>query len=170
MFWAKRQPKERFERWVHEHQTMVFSIALRITREAATAEDVAQEVFMKLYLNATITDDAHATAWLRRTTVHRSIDVVRRIRLRSEEKLDHDPQAKLAGCDPIFANTRDRLMACLSPEARSVLVLRYQEDLDPADIALLLSMPITTVKSYLKRSLAFFRSQLEHESQEVHHG
>jgi RNA polymerase sigma-70 factor (ECF subfamily) len=39
------------------------------------------------------------------------------------------------------------------------LLLRYQEDLDPADIARTLDMPINTVKSHLKRSLEIMRAQ-----------
>jgi RNA polymerase sigma-70 factor (ECF subfamily) len=47
----------------------------------------------------------------------------------------------------------------LSPQARAVLLLRYQEDLDPMDIARTLDMPINTVKSLLKRSLETMREK-----------
>jgi len=42
-----------------------------------------------------------------------------------------------------------------------VMVMRYQEDLDPAEIAELLEMPLGTVKSHLQRSLALLREKLE---------
>jgi RNA polymerase sigma-70 factor (ECF subfamily) len=42
-----------------------------------------------------------------------------------------------------------------------VMVLRYQEDLDPSEIAETLSMPLSTVKSHLQRSLALLREKLE---------
>jgi RNA polymerase sigma-70 factor, ECF subfamily len=51
------------------------------------------------------------------------------------------------------------LIADLSPPARAVLLLRYQEDLDPIDIARTLDMPINTVKSHLKRSLDVLRQR-----------
>jgi RNA polymerase sigma-70 factor (ECF subfamily) len=41
------------------------------------------------------------------------------------------------------------------------MVLRYQEDLDPSEIAETLSMPLGTVKSHLQRSLALLREKLE---------
>jgi RNA polymerase sigma-70 factor (ECF subfamily) len=41
-----------------------------------------------------------------------------------------------------------------------VMVLRYQEDLDPAEIARILEMPLGTVKSHLQRSLALLREKL----------
>jgi len=52
------------------------------------------------------------------------------------------------------------LVGELSPAARAVVVLRYQEDLDPEDIARTLSMSINTVKSHLKRSLAALRERV----------
>ena len=42
-----------------------------------------------------------------------------------------------------------------------VVVLRYQEDLQPTEIAELLGMPVSTVKSHLHRSLALLRGRLE---------
>jgi RNA polymerase sigma-70 factor (ECF subfamily) len=51
-----------------------------------------------------------------------------------------------------------------------VVLLRYQEDLDPSDIAGMLNMPISTVKSHLHRSLALLRGRLEKrglEKQEI---
>ena len=44
--------------------------------------------------------------------------------------------------------------------ARAVVLLRYQEDLDPVDIASTLDMPINTVKSHLKRSLTSLRARV----------
>lgn len=57
-----------------------------------------------------------------------------------------------------------RLLLRLQPDARVVMVLRYQEDLDPADIARVLDMPIATVKSHLRRSLDWLRTQCAGES------
>lgn len=57
------------------------------------------------------------------------------------------------------------LRACISslpPVPRAVLLLRYQEDLDPAEIAKVLDLPVNTVKSHLKRSLRKLREQWEH--------
>jgi RNA polymerase sigma-70 factor (ECF subfamily) len=53
------------------------------------------------------------------------------------------------------------LIAELQPAARAVVVLRYQEDLDPTDIASTLDMPINTVKSHLKRSLTLLRARVQ---------
>lgn len=44
-----------------------------------------------------------------------------------------------------------------------VVVLRYQEDLDPSEIAQAMSIPLNTVKSHLRRSLAVLRARLLEE-------
>ena len=61
--------------------------------------------------------------------------------------------------DPLLQRHLRALLAHLSPPARAVLLLRYQEDLDPMDIARTLDMPINTVKSHLKRSLEIMREE-----------
>ena len=48
-----------------------------------------------------------------------------------------------------------------------IVILRYQEDLGPSDIAEILEMPVNTVKSHLQRSLATLRGKLEPSAREV---
>jgi RNA polymerase sigma-70 factor (ECF subfamily) len=52
-----------------------------------------------------------------------------------------------------------QLLQQLQPDARAVVLLRYQDDLDPVDIAAALDMPVNTVKSHLRRSLQWLRDQ-----------
>ncbi len=140
---------------------MVFSIALRMLSDRMAAEDVAQEVFMKLYRSTDPLDSTeHVTRWLRRTTVHRSIDAIRHRNARPEAALDFELPASAASGDPIFATKCGVLLAELPDNARAVMTMRYQEDLEPTEIAELLNMPLTTVKSHLKRALALFRERL----------
>jgi RNA polymerase sigma-70 factor (ECF subfamily) len=62
--------------------------------------------------------------------------------------------------DPVLQRSLRTLLATLSPPARAGLLLRYQEDLDPVDIAKTLDMSVNTVKSHLKRSLDTLRQGL----------
>jgi RNA polymerase sigma-70 factor (ECF subfamily) len=62
--------------------------------------------------------------------------------------------------DPLLQRRLARLVGQLPPAPRAVLLLRYQEDLDPTAIARALGMSINTVKSHLKRSLAVLRDRL----------
>jgi RNA polymerase sigma-70 factor (ECF subfamily) len=53
-----------------------------------------------------------------------------------------------------------RLMNDLAPPARAVMLLRYQEDRDLAEIGAMLDMPVNTVKSHIKRSLTALRARM----------
>ena len=153
---------------VRRHQSMVFSLALHVLRSRAAAEDLAQEVFLELYRNLQhIESTAHVICWLRRVTSHRCIDELRRLRHRIELPMDAVPDH---GSSPppreLFLEGRlQQLVATLPPRARIVIVLRYQEELEPSEIAEALDMPVNTVKSHLRRSLAALRAGLLKEGQ-----
>ena len=142
---------------------MVYSLALRMLSDPHQAEDLAQEVFLRLHRKLTLVQsDTHLMFWLRQVATRLAID-----RLRSEpghRLLPLEESAQIAGAadraDPLLQRQLRSLIAQLPPAARAVVVLRYQEDLDPADIAQLLGMPVNTVKSHLKRSLASLREML----------
>jgi RNA polymerase sigma-70 factor (ECF subfamily) len=69
-----------------------------------------------------------------------------------------------ASASEVFLDRRLRvLIGRLPAGARMVLLLRYQEDLDPSEIADTLNMPVNTVKSHLRRSLAVLRAQVTRE-------
>jgi RNA polymerase sigma-70 factor (ECF subfamily) len=153
-----------FTQLVKDNQSMVFSLALRFVRDRAGAEELAQDVFLQLYQQlARIESSAHATWWLRRTVCHRSIDEVRKRKLRPRIGLESVPEPADKGTQPdLLLHGRIRNMVETLPEkARMVVLLRYQEDLDPAEISEMLDMPVSTVKSHLHRSLALLRGRLQ---------
>jgi RNA polymerase sigma-70 factor (ECF subfamily) len=140
---------------------MVFSIALNFVRDRQAAEEIAQDVFVLLHRNLdSLESPEHIVFWLRRVTSNRCIDHARRAR-RPLVSLDDVPELRAAApsADPLLAERLRRLVASLPEQARVVVILRYQEDLTPAEIALVLSMPIATVKSHLQRSLALLREK-----------
>jgi RNA polymerase sigma-70 factor (ECF subfamily) len=107
--------------------------------------------------------DEHAVFWLRRVTVNRCISEARRRGRRPEVSLDAvpEPEAPNLDCDPIVSRQLQRLVASLPEKARGVVLLRYQEDLDPEDIARVLGISVNTVKSQLQRALAMLRQKVE---------
>ena len=147
---------------VQAHQRAVYSLALRMLGTRDLAEDLTQDVFMQLNGNLrTIESNKHLGFWLRRVTTNRAIDQLRR-RSRVQLTSLEDEQAFFSAeddADPLLQRHLHDLLADLSPPARAVLLLRYQEDLDPTDIAQTLDMPINTVKSHLKRSLESMREK-----------
>ena len=148
---------------VRTHQRAIYSLALRMLGTRDLAEDLTQDVFMQLSENLhRIETHAHLVFWLRRVTTYRAIDQLRRRSLIEMTPLD--PELQIFSTedhgDPLFQRHLRALLADLSPDARAVLLLRYQEDLDPLEIARTLDMPINTVKSHLRRSLDAMRQKL----------
>jgi RNA polymerase sigma-70 factor (ECF subfamily) len=156
-----------FRQLVRLHQARVFSIALRLTGRRADAEELAQDVFVQLHRALPqITSAQHMVHWLLRTVSHRCIDRIRqqerRPRLVPIEVLREgtEPAAPEMEQDPLAGARLRHLVMQLQPDARAVVLLRFQEDLDPADIAQMLQMSVNTVKSHLRRSLEWMRGQL----------
>lgn len=170
---AKSGDLAAFREIVLAHQARVFSLALRLTGSRDDAEELGQDVFVQLHASlARISGPDHLQHWLLRTTSHRSIDRLRKrerqVRSVSLDALRDDahPQAMESGGDPLAGANLQRLLMQLPADARSVLVLRFQEDMDPTDIAASLSMPLNTVKSHMRRSLEWLRTQCGGENDE----
>jgi RNA polymerase sigma-70 factor (ECF subfamily) len=150
---------------IRAHQRSVYSLALRMLGTRELAEDLTQEVFMQLNGNLkSIASNTHLLFWLRKVTTNRAIDQLRRRSRIEMTPLDDEVGlvSTADGGDPLLQRHLQRLLLDLSPPARAVLLLRYQEDLDPIDIARTLDMPINTVKSHLKRSLEILRQNTPH--------
>jgi RNA polymerase sigma-70 factor (ECF subfamily) len=148
---------------VQAHQRSVYSLALRMLGTRDLAEDLAQDVFMQLHGKlSTIESNRHLGFWLRQVTANRAIDQLRRrSRVQMSSLEEHEQQffSAESDADPLLQRHLRSLLANLTAPARAVLLLRYQEDLDPADIARTLNMSINTVKSHLKRSLEIMREK-----------
>jgi RNA polymerase sigma-70 factor (ECF subfamily) len=155
-----------FAAWMKEHEGMVFSLAYHFLQNRAAAEDLSQDVFLRLYQNLhTIQSPAHLKFWLRQVTSRRCIDLARRARLLRFLSLQDlpDPVAEVEFADPTLEEKLRKLVSTLPPRPRMIMVLRYQEDLEPSEIATLLGISPNTVKSSIRRALALLREKLERQ-------
>jgi RNA polymerase sigma-70 factor, ECF subfamily len=152
-----------FRTLVETHQKMVFSIALRVTGEYGAAEEVAQDVFLELYRGSErLTSQDHVRFWLRRVTVHRATDALRKKSRQPEaaaEEWMEDQHVEDDGSrmDPGVVARLEELLRALPESMRVAVVLRYQEEMLPDEIAKLLNQPLATVKSNLQRGLQLLR-------------
>jgi RNA polymerase sigma-70 factor (ECF subfamily) len=151
------------EQLVDEHQSMVFSLALRMTGDRGLAEEIAQDVFLELDRHlGKIESAAHARYWLCRVAMSRSADALRRRRTRCldlwVEMEEHHGIRVEERSSPLGARL-EQLLATLPEPQRAALVLRYQEDLTPEEIAVTLDAPLATVKSHLQRGLKLLRAK-----------
>jgi len=153
-----------FRTLVERNQSMVFSIALRALNQREMAEDLTQEVFLSLHENlASIESEDHARNWLRRTAANRSIDEIRRLKYRRGPALDQvaEPAVDAEESDPMLMAQLRESVASLPPLSRMLTIMRFQQELEPREIAAQLDMPVATVKSRLHRTMKLLRGKLE---------
>jgi len=156
-----------FRRVIEAHQRMVFSLALRVTGEYGAAEEVAQDVFLELHRGGEkLESEDHVRFWLRRVTVHRATDVLRKKSRQPENGAEEWMEERYAednqeGLNAAVVVLLEELLRTLPEQMRVVIVLRYQEDMLPEEIAKLLGQPVATVKSNLQRGLKLLRRKAD---------
>jgi RNA polymerase sigma-70 factor, ECF subfamily len=154
-----------FEQLVDEHQSMVFSLAWRTTGDRGMAEEIAQDVFLELDRHMSkLESPQHALFWLRRVTMSRCADALRRRRVRGVDlwvEIEENHGVAAEDRASPLGTRLEQLIATLPEPQRAALVLRYQEDLTPEEIASTLDAPISTVKSNLQRGLKLLRAKAE---------
>ena len=152
-----------FRRLIETHQRMVFSLALRVTGEHGAAEEVAQDVFLELHRGGDkLESDDHVRFWLRQVTVHRATDALRKKARQPEASAEEWMEEQYVqdnseGLNAAVIVLLEELLRTLPEQMRVVIVLRYQEDMLPDEIAKLLGQPVATVKSNLQRGLQLLR-------------
>jgi RNA polymerase sigma-70 factor (ECF subfamily) len=145
-----------FEQLVDEHQSMVFSLALRMTGDYGLAEEIAQDVFLELDRHLRkIETPLHALLWLRRVAMSRSADALRRRRVRGIDQwveIDETHGARAEERSSPLADRVERLLATVPEPQRAALMT-------PEEIAATLGAPLPTVKSHLQRGLKLLRAK-----------
>ena len=152
-----------FSTLVRQHQRAVYTLAVRMLSDRHKAEDLAQEVFIRLHRKlALMQSDTHLRFWLRQVTSRLAIDRLRREPRHELVPLTEDLPlaAESTTGDPMLQRQLRALIAQLPASARAVVLLRYQEDLDPSEIARTLEMPINTVKTHLHRAVRTVRARM----------
>jgi RNA polymerase sigma-70 factor (ECF subfamily) len=158
-----------FRELVCSHQAPIYSLAVRMLGVREDAQELAQDVFVLLYRHLPkIVSVPHLRAWLRKTVCHRAID---RLRARPRHivlplEAADEQEAPGSQADPILGRRLRQLIASLPPMPRAVVLLRYQEDLDPPEISEALGLPLNTVKSHLRRSLSLIRGCCAHDGED----
>ena len=140
----------------------VFNVALRIARRHADAEDVTQEVFVKMHKNlGQFGFQSSLRTWLYRITVNTAISRCRKNTgeanaiTKYKNHLATEPVSE-PFANPIHKNDNETivatLLAKLDPEQRACIVLREMEGLAYSEIAEILNIPMNTVRSRLHRA------------------
>lgn len=165
---ALRGSEEAFRDLVVRFERPVYALILRMVHDAETAEDLAQEVFVKAYRHLGSYDPRRKFAsWLFKVAHNTTIDHLRRaqldtVPLAAEQEEGGGLLAVLADTSaesPAAAAERrdmaralERAIARLRPEYREAVALRYVEGLAYQEICEVLGLPVGTVKTNLHRA------------------
>ncbi len=142
-----------------------YRAALLIVRDAAAAEDIAQEGFLAAIRALDRFDRRRPFGpWLHRITVNRAIDWTRARALRGEVESGtagaSEPSPGGNGGTGPYSHDVAQALGSLSPDHRAVIVLRYLLEYTPGEIAELLELPRGTVNSRLRRGLDELQERL----------
>ena len=149
--------KIEIEEMVNKYSKMIFQIAYQNCFIKSYAEDITQEVIIKLWKNLDkMKNETHLKAWLIRTTINASIDNNRRY---STNEVELDDNA-VSYCDEEDIDVFKKLMK-LKPINRNVIYLYYYQGYKTKEIAKLLKMNINTVSTNLSRAKQELKSILE---------
>lgn len=160
------------ERWERKIQGAIY----RFVGPSEDVRDLCQEAFLKAYRGlGTFKKDARFSSWLYQISLNVCRDRLRRRRGRMLVSLDDMDEATQLAAAPSRPTPLDlaeasdlsdrvaRAVADLPQDQREVIVLKEYQDLTFAEIADVLELPLSTVKTRLYRGLVQLRERLEHE-------
>jgi RNA polymerase sigma-70 factor (ECF subfamily) len=154
---------------------LVYSTAQRVLRDAHLAEDVSQEVFLRLWRQPEryVAERGRFVTWLLSVTRNRAVDWLRtrgrrsRLEATSPEQQERELPADDAPDPALSAELADQrravlaAMATLSPQRRQVIDLAYFGGLTQREMAHRLSQPLGTVKTRVRAAMQTLRQALQ---------
>jgi RNA polymerase sigma-70 factor (ECF subfamily) len=147
-----------FERLMRQHERAVLVTALRLAGNLPDAQDISQEVFLKLYRNlGKLASEDAVASWLYRVTVNACHDLRRRPG--RESPLENAGHLAAGGADPDQALTAieraralELSLRMLPEKERAALVLRDLEGLSTEQVAQVLGSSEATVRSQISKA------------------
>jgi RNA polymerase sigma factor (sigma-70 family) len=167
---ASRWTPPTWEEVVREHSARVYRLAYRLTGNKHDAEDLTQEVFVRVFRSLSSYTPGTFEGWLHRITTNLFLDMARRRqRIRFEGLGDETVQRLHSGPTPAQAFDERHLdsdiaeaLEALAPEYRAAVVLCDIEGLSYEEIAVTLGVKLGTVRSRIHRGRAQLRAALDH--------
>jgi RNA polymerase sigma-70 factor (ECF subfamily) len=179
---AQRGREDAFRELVRRYERPVFSLIFRMVRDSATAEDLAQDAFIKILNHIDkYRPEFKLSSWLFKIANNVAIDHLRRRQLRTVSvsgsphagtaaevdatsfEIPDPAESALAAIESRELGTAiERAIGTLRPEYRSCILLRHVEGRSYEEIAATLDLPLGTVKTYIHRARIELRDLLEH--------
>jgi RNA polymerase sigma factor (sigma-70 family) len=168
------QPEWNLPTWediVRAHSARVYRLAYRLTGNPHDAEDLTQEVFVRVFRSLSSYTPGTFEGWLHRITTNLFLDSARRKQRIRFEGLADDMAHRLPGSEPTPAQAFDdthldedvqAALKALPPDYRAAVVLCDIEGFSYEEIAATLGVKLGTVRSRIHRGRAQLRASLEH--------
>jgi RNA polymerase sigma factor (sigma-70 family) len=156
---------------VRDHSARVYRLAYRLTGNTHDAEDLTQEVFVRVFRSLATYSPGTFEGWLHRITTNLFLDMARRRQRIRFEGLGEETAARIGGAEPTPAPVFDdrhfdgdvqAALKALPPEYRAAVILCDIEGLSYEEIADTLGIKLGTVRSRIHRGRAQLREALEH--------
>jgi RNA polymerase sigma factor (sigma-70 family) len=166
-----------WEEIVREHSARVYRLAYRLTGNTHDAEDLTQEVFVRVFRSLSSYTPGTFEGWLHRITTNLFLDMARRRQRIRFEGLGEETESRLGGTEPTPAQAFDdrhldgdiqAALKALAPEYRAAVILCDIEGLTYEEIADALNVKLGTVRSRIHRGRAQLREALEHRRPKLH--
>src|SRR4029078_9144448 len=158
---------------VEQHSARVYRLAYRLTGNVHDAEDLTQEVFVRVFRSLSTYTPGTFEGWLHRNTTNLFLDQVRRKKRIRFDALAEDADGRMAGREPDPSRAYDdtqldddvqAALDALPPDFRAAVVLCDIEGLTYEEIAATLGLKLGTVRSRIHRGRAQLRAALEHRA------
>ncbi|HEY8478868.1 MAG TPA: RNA polymerase sigma factor SigE [Spirillospora sp.] len=160
-----------WEEIVNEHSARVFRLAYRLTGNRHDAEDLTQDVFVRVFRSLSSYSPGTFEGWLHRITTNLFLDRARRRQRIRIDALGEDAADRLQGREPAPQQVYDdrhldadvqKALDSLPPDYRVAVVLCDIEGLSYEEIAATLNVKLGTVRSRIHRGRSQLRAALEH--------
>ncbi|WP_338553261.1 RNA polymerase sigma factor SigW [Paenibacillus sp. KS-LC4] len=168
-----------FAELVGLYQDKLFHMAYRMLSNRQEAEDVVQEAFMRVYRNLERYDETlKFSTWIYRIATNLCIDKLRKrkpVYSLDAESTDHEgldgysmipSDNRTPESETLLSETQriiHQAIDSLPPKYKTVMMLRYIEDLSLQEISEVMDIPVTTIKTRVHRGREFLRKKLEHK-------
>ena len=179
---ARSGSEQAYRELLERYQRPVFSLVYRMVRDRETAEDLAQETFVKVFNNIeSYNPKFKFSSWIFKIATNLTIDTLRRKELptvsmdgsryaRTDEEVeasrvtvaseDENPEERLEAKE--LGEEIESAIGQLRPEYRTAILLRHVEGRPYEEIAEIMDVPLGTVKTYIHRARMELRETLAH--------
>jgi RNA polymerase sigma factor (sigma-70 family) len=166
-----------FDDAARRHQRRVYTFAHYFLGNREEAEDVTQEVLLRLWRHSSEIEEDGLERWLLRVTRNACYDQLRKrkqplhaagsLEDLTQEPVAHEPGPETRAADAALSRRLRQALADLDEPYRSALILREVQDLAYHEISEILGMPLNTVRVHIHRGRQRLREQCKEAFRDV---